>query len=105
MKTSEALRKAGDLLRAAGWCKNEYGSLPGPVCAVGAIQSAGYGEAMYYARLALGSVCHDDLGDGTGAALRFNDAHERSADEVLVAMDAAYVLTLQEEGVEPEDVL
>jgi hypothetical protein len=35
----------------------------------------------------------------------WNDAPGRTAAEVMHALDAAFVLALQEEGTEPEDVL
>jgi hypothetical protein len=43
------------------------------------------------------------LGCVNGA--NWNDAKGRTAAEVMHALDAAYVLALQEEGIEPGDVL
>ena len=39
------------------------------------------------------------------AVAGWNDAVERTAPEVIGAIDAAYVVALQTEGIEPEDVL
>ena len=42
---------------------------------------------------------------GKRGTVDWNDAPSRTAAEVMQALDAAYVLALQEEGIEPADVL
>jgi hypothetical protein len=107
VKTSEVLRKAGDVLRERGWCQNQTEDGAGRVCAIGALgiaeaDNASCASGAIYR--ALQRVTHDGLiydyliGD-------WNDRPGRTAAEVEAALDAAYVLALQEEGIEPEDVL
>lgn len=113
MKTSEVLRKAGDLLRERGWIQGSY-SDAGRFCAVGAADSVA-GDALGRrdpeANLLLQTVADDFPyperypGDIAGSMLRWNDRPRRTLDEVLAATDAAYVLALQVEGIEPGDVL
>lgn len=112
MKTSDVLRKAGDVLRERGWCQGRR-ERDGRFCLVGAVEmsragvtapvnSAASSEA--YRDPALSVVSLVTAGRYRGADA-FNDSAVRTVDEVLIAMDAAYVLALQEEGIEPEDVL
>lgn len=105
MKTSEVLRTAGDLLRARGWCQREFENDAGALCAYGAIRevvdvSSENGTWTPF-------VEEFDLVVETPNLHMpaWNDADNRTVDEVLVAMDAAYVLRLQVEGIEPGDVL
>lgn len=108
MKTSEVLRKAGDVLRKRGWGQHRYGNNDGgPRCVMGAVlvaagkQSLDDDSIVRESRLALA-----DLVESTsGSPAQWNDTAGRTVDEVLTAMDAAYVLTLQLEGIEPGDVL
>jgi hypothetical protein len=72
----------------------------GPRCAVGALVEASgfnYTDAI--------QPLKDIVCDGTPNVDAWNDTPGRTAAEVQIAMDAAHVLALQEEGVEPEDVL
>lgn len=104
MKTSEVLRKAGDVLRARGWCQREFENEAGALCAYGAIREVvGVSGSGIWTPF----VEEFDLVVETPGVFMplWNDAATRTADEVLVAMDAAYVLRLQVEGVEPGDVL
>jgi hypothetical protein len=100
MKTSDVLFKAGDVLRERGWCQGYY-ERGGKHCAVGAMRASGQIDT-YDASALFGFVA---TGAGVAAALQFNDALGRTAADVMFAMDAAYVLQLQVEGVEPGDVL
>jgi hypothetical protein len=100
VKTSEVLRKAGDVLRERGWCQFRLEDDAGRVCLRGAVLSAN-GDAAYnheeqLLRASTGVECF-------GAD--WNDLPSRTAAEAAIALDAAYVLALQEEGIEPEDVL
>lgn len=96
MKTSEVLRRAGDILRVRGWCQDDFVAEGGEVCALGAVRV----------------VREDDWIDhiaGLRAVTGFylvgewNDDRTRTEDEVRTALDAAYVLALQEEGEDPAD--
>ncbi len=107
MKTSEILYRAGDVLRKDGWCKFTRENTYGQHCALGAIAKAEYGSvpAGYKVNVeALNVVMHIDE-YGAGFMSYWNDRYVSGVEEVLEAFDAAYVLQLQEEGIEPEDVL
>ncbi len=116
MKTSDVLRKAGDVLRRRGW-QNDGGwsSDGGALCAWAALCEAGgrdaYGtEALEERGLVELVACTPDQMRlykrlGYNALPTWNDAKGRTAAEVMHAIDAAYVLALQEEGVEPWEVL
>lgn len=96
MKTSAILRKAGDVLRARGWRQGvgELGNaVDGPVCALFAFPDRDYEQARDTLRVVIGG----------GLVSVWNDKYGRTADEVQIAMDAAYVLALQIEGDEPDD--
>ncbi len=108
MKTSEVLRTAGDLLRARGWCKHARIKEDGSMCAIGAIEMARSGS--------VGKVHdHDPYNDPVldlvplenefDTVDGFNDRESTGLSDVIQLLDAAYVLALQEEGIEPEDVL
>jgi hypothetical protein len=106
VKTSEVLRKAGDVLREHGWCQFVAYSPAGARCALGAINDGSRGTPGFYD--AAKAILREEVLDLTSSGQignGWNDIPGRTVDEVLVAMDAAYVLALQEEGVEPEDVL
>lgn len=96
LKTSEVLRKAGDVLRERGWAQGRLVNSYGEVCAIGALQIAEHGflakegdELVAALRL--------PLGDGMAVSI-WNDHPARSRAEVEQLFDAAYVLALQEEG-------
>lgn len=103
MILSEVLRKAGDVLRRQGFgqgFKSDRGT--GPVCLRGAIGIAA--QCDPYADNWIGFLDMVTSGEETGI-VAWNDNHARTATEAQIALDAAYVLALQEEGIEPEDVL
>ena len=100
MKASEVLRKSGDVLRERGWCQGEFDNLSGQRCALGAIRDF-VGNEWVQVAIPLEVV----VGVYPRSVAPWNDVPGRTVDEVLAAMDAAYVLALQEEGTEPEDVL
>jgi hypothetical protein len=114
MKTSDVLRKAGDVLRERGWCQGTFidGSR-GPCCAWGALIVAGGidGDRRPVERellelIAIKPATRERLaGKGFNALPWWNDYKGRDASEIMEAIDAAYIVALQEEGVEPEDVL
>jgi hypothetical protein len=100
VKTSDVLRKAGDVLRERGWYQGYYKAPDGSVCVLGAMS-----ETMLPATLWDRAIDVADTVAGTDNLARWNDATGRTVEEVLIAMDAAYVVALQEEGIEPGDVL
>ena len=104
MRASEVLRKAGDVLRERGWCQGDFGDAAGRVCVYGCIGVAingvpedqeGSRPYSHYLEAAVDSIWAEIWNDKTG----------RTEDDARVALDAAYVMALQEEGIEPEDVL
>lgn len=97
MRTSDVLRKAGDVLRERGWCAGYMEGPSGGHCAYGAIAVAN--DSTPDARNPGDVELEDIVGDVFG----FNDAPGRTAAEVMHALDAAYVLALQEEGEDPAD--
>lgn len=106
MKTSDVLRRAGDISRERGWCQGWFNNESGAVCAWGGMNLASGAERAtqcitpretmdWFAMVV-------DSPDWTHS---WNDTLGRTHAEVLIALDAAYVLALQEEGIEPEHVL
>ncbi len=108
-RASEVLAGAARLLLEKGWCQGTYARRRGKdiwygdasadsFCVSGAIMRAEGDEDSGDARDLLDIACGEFRVD-------YNDAPERTRDDVVTAIDAAYILALQEEGVEPEDVL
>jgi len=109
MKASEVLLKAADFMASRGHCKGTFEREPGgALCLAGAIQLAAWGDANHWngfsdditARVA-------EVIDGADyvAAIRWNNEPLTTAGQVIAALDAAAIVALQEEGIEPEDVL
>lgn len=101
MKTSEVLRKAGDVLRERGWHQGQFESPCGAVCVFGAVNVAITSDPGD------GSLSREPV-DMIRRILKrwppnWNDAPGRTAAEVLATLDAAYVVALQEEGDDPAD--
>lgn len=120
MKTSEVLWKAANLLKTKGHCKRllarDAGGMPVPFsspdaasyCARGAVMAADSAWSEIEACDAVLDTVIDAPGlwdDSAGRIINWNNADERTADEVIIAFDAAYVLALQEEGIDPAEVL
>jgi hypothetical protein len=105
VKASEVLLGAAGLVKRRGLHKGWFhdGTVNGPVCAVGAIRVAEKGSP--------GITCSNGLVESLAWVIDdaligdWNDDRDRTADDVVVALDAAAVVALQEEGLEPEDVL
>lgn len=109
MKASDVLRGAAELLVTKGWCRGAAAR-----DALGNHVMVDSPEARRFC--ALGAICRaegprDSSADMTlsivlgGYITDWNDRLDRKQGDVVAAMDAAYVLALQEEGLEPEDVL
>lgn len=90
-------RDAAALLIRCGWQQDHLGDGDGPHCMSGAIL-----EVATEMRGVWDLPC-EVIGEVSIPA--WNDKFERTAAEVIFALDAAYVLALQEEGIEPGDVL
>jgi hypothetical protein len=94
VKTSEVLRKAGDVLRERGWCQGNLEE-KGRVCLLGATGIAAHG----YPSAPDSNEVHDALRLVIDRwPIEWNDARGRTQAEVESALDAAYVLALQDEG-------
>lgn len=108
MKASEVLRKAGDVLRERGWNRwwfYDRVNGTGSVCLLGACHVATNGIPDSHSALEVPGLL-DALDVPTDGKRAFwNDAPGRTAAEVMIALDAAYVIALQGEGIEPDDVL
>lgn len=81
----QILRDAAELIRRDGLCKGSYSDIAGRRCAIGALMAAsGTGQKPYMcARTALGTF----LGNHSISA--WNDEPERTADEVISALESA----------------
>lgn len=97
MKTSRLYRKAGDVLRDRGWCQGGFRRGRKNLCVLGAMNVArrrkfntigGWDEFIYPLHAVIGWESPD----------WWNDRAGRTHTEVLQALDAAYILALQEEG-------
>jgi hypothetical protein len=82
------LRAAAEVLRRDGWTQEKFTSLAGCHCAAGAMRMVA--EDVEKWRDAIDALC-----DGLAIApypisvYRWNDAPERTADEVIAALEAA----------------
>jgi hypothetical protein len=90
MTPSEILLKAADLLAERGWTQGQLVSAGGRVCALGAIRIACTGTIDVLPGLSLG-----DAGNSASRRLEtyvgcwiasWNDAPERTAEDVILAM-------------------
>lgn len=111
MKASEVLAGAARLLLEKGWTQRRLartadGTPTEPsdpnaamFCAVGAIGRVA-GKQRDDARAILAVAI-----DNPFVSSDWNDDDARTRDDVVRGLDAAYVLALQEEGLEPSDVL
>ena len=84
MKTSTALYKAADYIRAHGWKRGSYGAPSGPRCMAGAILSVVHGPAQPIVDCQQLASVTDGL-----AAEMFNDYHCKSADDAIAALEIA----------------
>jgi hypothetical protein len=107
VKAYEVFYRAGDILRKRGWHKGWFSNTNGNVCAQGACNAAVDGEPGSHSagvRPDLNCLIRAATGYEFGLP-SWNDAPSRTQAEVEVALDAAFILALQEDGIEPEDVL
>ena len=104
-----AFFRASAALLERGHCKRMLESRDGgPVCLSGAVRIGVAGHPR-----AANSEIADRMDDvavvlgvgGKSDAVGWNDRAETSREQVVAALDAAAVVALQEEGIEPEDVL
>jgi len=109
VKTSEVLLLAGDVLRERGWRQGWFGFPVGPMCMLGACNFAIDGRPDGHAAVDTMPEVLDVLDvvttqDAEGRRAIWNDSPQRTKDDVLAALDAAYVLALQEEGADLDEV-
>ena len=110
MKASEVLLKAADAIRERGHAKHMLVDLDtGGMCLSGAISFAisdnPEAGAVPTAADRMGDVAAVlGLEGGWWDAAAWNNEDSRRPSEVIAALDAAAVVALQEEGIEPEDV-
>lgn len=107
MKASEVFAKAADELIKRGHAKYSLCDSRGRVCVAGALNLVVHGrpdwdvygtDATPFVDGLLSYVVGRD-------PIVWNNEDERTQAEVVAALDAAHIIALQEEGVEPEDVL
>jgi hypothetical protein len=90
---ADVLDRAADVIAERGLCKRDYEGRDGSVCAVGAIRVAVTGRAR--TGFSLGQFvtyksASDWASDVVGSPVaRWNDAQERTADEVIAALREA----------------
>jgi hypothetical protein len=98
-QVAQDLRAAAEVLRRDGWMRGDLGTCDGPKCAVGvAYYVASDGAEVVYEfsgsdtihraeRIA--DAVADEIGVGRQDLPTWNDAPERTADEVIAALEAA----------------
>lgn len=101
MKKTEILRRAALTMKRFGLCKGEYSTPDGRHCMLGALSVHHDGHVDWHAMV---KEIEEDVLDGASIP-GWSDGELTTADDVIVALDAAYVLALQRSGIEPEDVL
>ncbi len=111
MKASEVLRKAGDVLRRYGWCQESRGeSATSTHCVIGAIEVAKTGGLDVSVEPGFSAYSMDELEwldvivDVDLTIDVWNDIKGRTPEEVQLVLDAAYVLALQAEGADLDEV-
>lgn len=102
-------RKAADVLLERGLAKWTLEDANGAVCLSGALRCVATGSPRGSVEQIFDQMCYVaevvGLGRSEWDAVSWNNESSRTAAEVIQALDAAYVVALQEEGVEPGDVL
>ena len=93
MTPAETLRKAADVIRERGWYQGDFEKYPGgPCCASEAIyRASGVYSGNYSDQRQLLSKAFDFLSEAAGLSpseliAPWNDAPERTADEVIAAL-------------------
>lgn len=85
MTPEETLLAAADVINQRGWCQGELKDKNGAVCAMGAICSVAQWqsrEALDAHRLLIAEI-------GCGTIVGWNDAPERTAEDVILTMKKA----------------
>lgn len=106
MKPSEVFKKAAEATVRYGNAKHtRQRSRDGAMCMMGAIAFSATGNP-YASWWAGAGECQSFLQLATDGGLAgWNDRDDVTEADVIAALDAAYVMALQAEGLEPEDVL
>jgi hypothetical protein len=104
MRASEMYLRAGDIIRERGHYKGWYSDAnTGRCCLLGACNVVMNGQANDSRNILRNTSSLDDV-LLTSAPCAWNDAPGRTEAEVLIALDAAFVLALQEEGEDLDEV-
>lgn len=96
MKTSDHILDAIQNLDRFGWIQGEYGSEKKGFCLLGALDHRAitiYDSTLDAVKQILGTPC----------TVKWNDTPGRTEQEVLEALEAAYVVALQDEGIELDE--
>lgn len=105
MKSSEILTKAKNIILERGWGQGDeetvFNTSDTPPCCVATALSyacnASINEMDGYRRARDWFTCANDMG-GYDTIVKWNDAPERTKDEVLAAFDAAIALSQRKES-------
>lgn len=97
MEPAEILAKAADVIETRGWHQGAFVDIDGAVCALGAIAVAAKLPVTWFSCASSASsgeacdVLEDWLFDhyGTFSVTRWNDAEDRTADQVVTALREA----------------
>ena len=100
----EVFKRAADIIAKHGHFKGTYHGDNGESCVLGALTDA-LGKPWTAEDKWFPFVRDVEATAGTDYIVAWNDAPERTAGEVIAALDAAAVVAMQEAGLEPEDVL
>ena len=110
MKASEVFAKAAEATVRYGNVKHTRREPTGEMCMMGAVAFAATGNPWSGCFGVDGSdvvkACEPFIRAATdGGLAEWNDRSDVTEADVIAALDAAYVMALQAEGVEPGDVL
>lgn len=90
MTPAEVLRKAADVIREQGHCKGVYSTEDGRVCVYGAINTAaGHWPVFEGDDYVVDTACRTLMRHLDYDVVYWNDAPERTAEEVIAALEKA----------------
>jgi hypothetical protein len=93
MKPSELMYKSAEYLIEKGWCQNRLFGDNGEACLLGAMEAVEVREDQLphwgYERTRINDVLAEITGDPTGMLYPWNNAPERTAEDVILAFKEA----------------
>lgn len=106
--SAAVFRRAADAMAAKGHVRCLFVDVDGRMCLAGAVQFAHHGDPLRWN--AESDALVGDVAELLGferyyEAIAWNNEPDRKPSDVIAALDAAYIVALQEEGLEPGDVL